>query len=118
MIQILNEYVVKEHARGHFELAFGPGGAWSDLFERSPGFRGITLLRDTENPRRFLAAEVWDALAQREQAVAGSENEHASLEAALADWTESRSEVGTFSMRAQAAVRPRRRSRRSGRSPR
>ena len=50
MIEIVWEYVVKEEARGQFELAYGPGGAWSKLFARCPGFRGTTLLRDTKNP--------------------------------------------------------------------
>jgi heme-degrading monooxygenase HmoA len=106
MVEIIWEFVVKEEARGRFELAYGPGGAWSKLFARSQGFRGITLLRDTRNPRRYLAVDVWDTESQREQALAEQKAEYSTLDAALADWTESRTEVGTFSMRAEAAVRP------------
>jgi hypothetical protein len=36
MIEIVWEFVVKEEARGQFELAYGPGGAWSKLFARWP----------------------------------------------------------------------------------
>ncbi len=57
MVEIVWEFVVKEEARGQFELAYGPGGAWSKLFARYPGFRGTTLLRDTENPRRYLTID-------------------------------------------------------------
>ena len=49
MVEIVWEFVVKEEARGQFELAYGPGGAWSKLFARCPGFRGTTLLRDKES---------------------------------------------------------------------
>jgi heme-degrading monooxygenase HmoA len=105
MVEIIWEFVVKEQARGQFELAYGPGGAWSKLFSRSEGFRGITLLRDVKNPRRYLAFDLWDTAAQREQALAEQKAEYVALDSSLADWTESRTEVGTFSMRAEATVR-------------
>jgi heme-degrading monooxygenase HmoA len=113
MIEIVCEFVVKEEARGHFELAYGPGGAWSKLFAGCPGFRGTTLLRDTKNPRRYLSIDFWDTLAQQEQWLAERKAEYANLDAAFADWTESRTEVGIFSVLAEATVHPRGRARRS-----
>ena len=113
MIEIVWEFVVKEEARGQFELAYGPGGAWSKLFARSPGFRGITLLRDTKNPRRYLTIDFWDTGAQREQMLAERKDEYAKLDAAIGDWTESKSELGTFRVLAEATVHPSGRARRS-----
>jgi len=106
MIEIVWEFVVKEEDRGQFELMYGPGGAWGKLFARSPGFRGTTLLRDTKNPRRYLTIDLWDTEAQREQVLAEHKAGYSDLEAALGDWTESRTEVGVFSVRAEATVRP------------
>lgn len=106
MIEIIREYVVKEKARGHFELAYGPGGAWSQMFARAPGFRGITLLRDTANRRRYLMVEVWDTEARRAQALAEREAAYAALAAALADRCEAMTELGVFTMPVEAAVRP------------
>ncbi len=106
MVEIVWVFVVKEAARGRFELAYGPGGAWSKLFARDPGFRGITLLRDTENPRRYLLIELWETAAQRAQALAERRAGHADLAAALSDWTESQTEVGVFRVLAEATVRP------------
>jgi heme-degrading monooxygenase HmoA len=117
MVEIIREFVVKEEARGHFELAYGPGGAWSELFARSPGFQGITVLRDAQNPRRYLTVDLWSTAAQREQALAECRAEHAELEAALDEWAESRTELGTFRVLAKGTVRPMGRtggSRRSG----
>jgi heme-degrading monooxygenase HmoA len=114
MIEIVWESVVEKEARGQFELAYGPGGAWSRLFAQSPGFRGTTLLRDTKNPRRYLTIDLWDTEAQREQALLEREEGYSSLEANLSDWTESRTEVGTFRVQAEATVRPRRRARQRG----
>jgi len=113
MIEIIWEFVVKEEARGQFELAYGPGGAWSKLFARCPGFRGTTLLRDTKNPRRYLTIEFWDTGTQREQMLAERKAEYSNLDAAFADWTESKTEVGIFRVLAEATVRPRGRARRS-----
>jgi hypothetical protein len=113
MIEIVWEFVVKEEARGQFELAYGPGGAWSKLFAQCPGFRGITLMRDRKNPRRYLSIELWDTEAQQEQMLAECKTEYSNLDAALADWTESKTEVGFFRVLAEATVRPRGRARRS-----
>jgi heme-degrading monooxygenase HmoA len=113
MVEIVWEFIVKEEARGHFELAYGPGGAWSKLFARYAGFRGTTVLRDTENPRRYLTIDLWETADQREQALAESEARYAELEAALDEWTESRTEVGIFAVRAEATVRPRGRASRA-----
>jgi heme-degrading monooxygenase HmoA len=113
MIEIVCEFVVKEEARGQFELAYGPGGAWSKLFAQCPGFRGTTVLRDTKDPRRYLTIDLWDTLAQREQMLAERKAEYSNLEAAFADWTESRTEVGIFRVLAEATVHPRGRARRS-----
>ena len=115
MIEIVWEFVVKKEARGQFELAYGPGGAWSNLFAQHPGFRGTTLLRDTVNPRRYLAIELWDTEARRAQALVERKEDYAGLEAAFSDWTESRTEVGVFRVQAEATVRPRGRARRRSR---
>jgi len=113
MIEIVWEFVVKEEARGQFELAYGPGSPWSKLFARCPGFRGTTLLRDTKNPRGYLTIDFWDTLAQREQMLAERKAEYSNLDAAFADWTESKTEVGIFRVLAEATVHPRGRARRS-----
>jgi len=107
MIEIVWEFVVKEEARAQYELAYGPGGAWSKLFARYPGYRGTTLLRDTTNPRRFLTIDFWDTEDQREQMLAERKAEYANLEAAFGDWTESKIEVGIFRLLAEATVHPR-----------
>lgn len=106
MVEMIWEFVVKEGAQGRFELMYGPGGAWSRLFARCSGFRGLTLLRDTRNPQRYLAIELWDTEARREQALAEQEAKYSDLTATFADWTESRAEVGVFRVLAEATVRP------------
>jgi heme-degrading monooxygenase HmoA len=113
MIEIVWEFVVKEDARGQFELAYGPGGAWSKLFARCPGFRGITVLRDTKSPRRYLTIDLWESEALREQTLTEHKAEYSDLETALGEWTVSKAEVGIFGVLAEATVRPHGRTGRS-----
>ena len=113
MIEIVCEFVVKDEARGQFELAYGPGGAWSKLFAGCTGFRGTTLLRDEKNPRRYLAIDFWDTLVQRDQRLAERSAEVANLDTTLGAWTESKIDLGAFRVLTEATVRPRGRARRS-----
>ena len=113
MVEIVWEFVVKEESRGQFELAYGPGGAWSKLFARCPGFRGTTVLRDTRNHWRYLTIDLWETEAQWAQALVERKTEHSDLETVFSEWIESRMEVGIFSVLAEATVRPRGRARRS-----
>jgi heme-degrading monooxygenase HmoA len=106
MVEIVWEFVVKEEAQGQFELTYGPGGAWSRLFARCPGFRGTTVLHDTRNPQRYLTIDLWETGTQREQALAEHKADYSDLEAVFGEWTESKTEVGIFSVLAEATVRP------------
>ena len=129
-VEVVREYVVNGEAGGHFELQYGPGGAWSRLFAHCPGFRGITVLRDMKNRQRYLVIEIWESetlreQALREQALRELATAYADLEAAQDEWLEVHSELGLFSMVSEATVRARSRAgrgrapsgRRSGRPP-
>ena len=107
MTETIWEFVVKDEDRGKFELVYGPGGEWSNLFAGCPGFRGTTVLRDIENPSRYLTIDIWDTEAQQDRALVEHQAEYTDLKNTLGHWTESATELGTFSMQAQANVRPR-----------
>ena len=113
MVEIVWEFVIRKEARGQFELAYGPGGVWSELFARCPGFRGTTLLRDTKNPQRYIKIDLWDSETQREQMLTERKVEYSDLDAVFADWTKSKTEVGIFRVLTEATVYPRGRARRS-----
>jgi heme-degrading monooxygenase HmoA len=44
-----------------FERAYGPDGEWAAFFRQGPGYIGTELLRDVENPGRYLAIDRWDS---------------------------------------------------------
>ncbi|MBN2495379.1 MAG: antibiotic biosynthesis monooxygenase [Deltaproteobacteria bacterium] len=106
MIEVIWDLVVEQGARGQLELAFGPGGAWSELVARQPGFRGTSLLSDTRDARRFLVVELWDSEEKRAEALAARRDELSRFDAMLDGWTESRTELGVFAVKAQGTLRP------------
>ena len=112
MIEYVQTCVVRDEHRGQFELSFGPGGAWSRIFARSPGFYGITLLRNGDEPRRYVVIEVWEDRTQREAAIASNQREYADFLPRLERWIESRQDLGIFTRLAEAGVRPQRKPRR------
>jgi hypothetical protein len=114
MIEIICEYLVKASCRGQFELAYGPGGAWSTLFSACEGYRGTTVLRDDRDPRRYLAIDIWDTLEQRDRAMAERASEYADLAADFAEWTAVIKDLGVYRVLSQATVRPRGSARTSG----
>jgi heme-degrading monooxygenase HmoA len=44
-----------------FEHAYGPDGEWAAFFRDGAGYVGTELLRDVENPGRYLVIDRWDS---------------------------------------------------------
>lgn len=65
------EYRVRPENVSTFEAGYGPSGEWVDLFSRDPRYLRTELLRDREDPSRFITIDYWTSreacLAFREQ---------------------------------------------------
>jgi hypothetical protein len=114
MIQVIWEFVVKARAVDRFEHAYGPRGPWVRLFGAYPGYRGTTLLRDLENPRRHLTIDRWATPADRERMLAQAKARYSALDEALADLTESEHEIGIFTTPRAGRVRRQSKATRGG----
>jgi heme-degrading monooxygenase HmoA len=66
VLVILWEYMVRPERLADFEQLYRPDGAWVELFRRSPGFVGTTLLRDAHNAHRFVIEDRWTSEASYE----------------------------------------------------
>jgi heme-degrading monooxygenase HmoA len=44
-----------------FERAYGTGGEWEAFFSSAGGFIGTELLRDVEQPGRYLVIDRWES---------------------------------------------------------
>jgi heme-degrading monooxygenase HmoA len=43
-----------------FERAYGPEGEWAQFFRQGRGYIGSELLRDLEEPERYLVVDRWE----------------------------------------------------------
>ncbi len=59
MIALVFRYEVREPAA--FERVYGPNGDWAAFFRRGAGFIGTELLRDVEEPERYLVIDRWES---------------------------------------------------------
>jgi heme-degrading monooxygenase HmoA len=96
VIHIVWEFVVKPEALDAFVEGYGQQGAWARLFARHAGFQGTTLLRDAQDPHRFLTVDRWDTHAEFERMKAASGDEYARLDGRFAALTETEREIGVF----------------------
>jgi len=44
-----------------FEEVFGPNGEWAQFFRQGVGFIGTELLRDVEEPDRYIVIDRWES---------------------------------------------------------
>lgn len=92
------EYRVRPEHRAEFERDYGAGGAWARLFARDPAYRGTRLLRDRDDPERFLTVDLWDS---REACMAFRERHRVEFDAVDArgeGWTASERQIGEFDL--------------------
>ena len=59
MFIVVWQFEVEEKNVAVFEAAYGPDGAWAQLFRSSPEYRGTELLRDAYVPGGYLTIDRW-----------------------------------------------------------
>jgi heme-degrading monooxygenase HmoA len=97
LILVIWEFRVRQGMEPEFERRYSSSGAWARLFAKgSEGYEGTRLIRDSADPRRYVAIDSWrDAasLARFKQAYAA---EYAALDAECEMLTEAEVHIGTF----------------------
>jgi heme-degrading monooxygenase HmoA len=61
MFVTLWEFEVKPGCEESFEKAYGPEGAWVQLFRLDPHYLTTHLLRDPSRPRVYFTLDFWDS---------------------------------------------------------
>ena len=59
MFVVVWQFEVAEENLAAFEAAYGPEGAWAQLFHSSPSYLGTELLRDAYVPGSYLTIDRW-----------------------------------------------------------
>ncbi len=96
MIVIAWEFRVQSSRAAEFERAYGPEGDWARLFGRSPAYRGTELLRDPDDPERYLTLDRWDDVADFDAFKAGHGDDYHALDLACEPLCAEERLVGRF----------------------
>jgi len=59
MFVVIWQFEIAEDKIAGFEAAYGPEGAWAQLFRTSPDYKGTGLLRDAYVPGAYLTIDRW-----------------------------------------------------------
>jgi len=59
MFAVIWEYEVREGCVAAFEALYGGDGEWVALFREYDGYVGTELLRNADQPRRFVTIDRW-----------------------------------------------------------
>ena len=59
MFVVVWQFEIAEDKIAAFEAAYGPQGAWAQLFRSSAEYRGTELLRDAYVPGNYLTIDRW-----------------------------------------------------------
>ena len=59
MFVVVWQFEIAEEKIAAFEAAYGPEGAWAQLFRNSPEYQGTELLRDAYVPGKYLTIDRW-----------------------------------------------------------
>jgi heme-degrading monooxygenase HmoA len=93
------EFLVRAGAEADFEAAYGPAGAWAQLFGRADGYLGTELLRDPARRGRYLTIDRWASSADHARFLARHGAEYAALDARCEAWTEEEVALGAWTAR-------------------
>jgi heme-degrading monooxygenase HmoA len=80
MFLILWEYRVRHDRAAAFEEAYGPQGAWAQLFRLAPGFEGTSLFRDVSDPSRYTTLDRWATLSSFDRFMDTSKTQYDELD--------------------------------------
>jgi hypothetical protein len=96
LIQFVWEFVARKDRVHEFERHYSSAGDWAKLFQKSPGYRGTVLLRDAEQPNRYVTIDAWDGPELYQRMRNDFAEEFDRLDRACEAFTETERRLGAF----------------------
>lgn len=90
------EYRVAPGHAAQFEHIYGPDGEWARLFRLAPGYLGTQLLRDADDPGRYVTLDRWRDAADFAAFKARFATRYAELDARCEELTGDERRLGAF----------------------
>ena len=90
------EFEPRPDAVPEFTRAYAPDGVWAPLFRRSPDYLGSELLRDLDQPSRYVTIDRWTSRAAYDRFRAERAAEYRTLDAECERLTAHEAFLGAF----------------------
>jgi hypothetical protein len=95
-VQFVWAFVARTDRVEAFERAYANSGPWAQLFPKSGGFYGTTLLPDSEDACRHLTIDRWQSAAAPRQMRQQFATEYEMLDRECEAFTEDERRIGIF----------------------
>ena len=96
MYVIIWEYQVKAERLTQFEEIYSAIGLWAKLFRKAEGYQGTELLRDLDQPHRYITIDRWNSSLHYESFLIRWKSEYAAIDAQCEGLTEKESFLGKW----------------------
>jgi ribosomal-protein-alanine N-acetyltransferase len=93
---IVWEFRVRPNKRRAFQKAYSPDGVWGTFFRRGEGYIRTELIRDRENPQRYLTIDVWVSRQAYERFKKHNRVEYLAIDEEYESLTQSEKLIGEF----------------------
>jgi ribosomal-protein-alanine acetyltransferase len=103
---VMWEFRVGPGKRRAFEKAYEPDGVWSMLFRGSEGYIRTELVRDREEPRRYVTIDIWRSREDYQQFKTKNRAKYEAMDQQCENLTTSEKLIGEFLRIALANGRP------------
>ncbi|MGD0629386.1 MAG: antibiotic biosynthesis monooxygenase family protein [Terracidiphilus sp.] len=98
MFVVVWQFEISEEKVQAFEAAYGPDGAWAQLFRSSPSYLGTELLRDAYIPGSYLTIDRWASEADFRAFRKDHDAEYESLDRASDSLTSRETRIGAYTL--------------------
>ncbi len=96
MIRIVWEFHVIPGQEAEFERHYGSSGTWAEFFRRDASFQSTELIRDSEDPLRYLTIDTWTDLPAYESFRAEFRKDYEAVDREMERLTEAERRLGAF----------------------
>jgi heme-degrading monooxygenase HmoA len=98
MYLIVWEYRVPEASRAEFESAYSAEGVWGHFFRGGAGYVRTELLRDVDEPGRYVTFDFWNSEGDFERFAAENREEYQAIDRRTARLTTSEQRLGAWTL--------------------
>jgi quinol monooxygenase YgiN len=90
------EFQIKQTFEPQFQIVYGSEGEWANFFRQDPNYCGTDLVRDLNQPGRYVTLDYWTSRAAYENFRLQHADEYKKIDHRCAEMTEREVALGAY----------------------